>query len=73
MCIFMGSADLLATFERSQKCSQDAGQGPGSAAHPMGKLWAMLGGLDAKRKQDLTLSDLPVGLTVDSSDAQILC
>ena len=45
----VGIADLLAALRIPQKRFQDAGRGPGSAAHPVGEMWAMLGNLLAKR------------------------
>ena len=44
----VGIADLLATLRKSQKRFQDAGRGPGSAAHSMDEAWAMLGHSIAK-------------------------
>ena len=38
MCMYVGIADLLAALRTSQKRFQDAGRGPGSAAHPTGGL-----------------------------------
>ena len=40
---YVGIADLLAALRKSQQRFQDAGRGPGSAAHPMGKMGKLVG------------------------------
>ena len=51
----MGIADLLAALRKPQKRFQDAGRGPGSAAHPMGN-----GGQLGSKMQVYITQNLPL-------------